>query len=70
MIHGLVVPLVEGMAMKFLPLTLIARQPDPVTGEKTSAATRLRAVLDSAVFAEQLAFDGFAVGERQQDPFI
>src|SRR3954462_2764699 len=56
--------------MKFLLLTLIAHQPDPVSGEKKSAADRLRDVIDSAVLAEELGFDGFAVGERHEDPFI
>jgi alkanesulfonate monooxygenase SsuD/methylene tetrahydromethanopterin reductase-like flavin-dependent oxidoreductase (luciferase family) len=56
--------------MKFLLITLIAHQPDPVTGEKKSPADRLRDVVDSAVLAEELGFDGFAVGERHEDPFI
>ena len=56
--------------MKFLLLTLIAHQPDPVTGEKKSPAVRLREVVDAAVLAEELGFDGFAVGERHEDPFI
>src|SRR6478735_8385408 len=56
--------------MKFLLLTLIAHHPDPVSGEKKSPADRLREVVDSAVLAEELGFDGFAVGERHEDPFI
>src|ERR1700750_2829342 len=56
--------------MKFLLLTLIAHHPDPVSGEKKSPAARLREVVDSAVLAEELGFDGFAVGERHEDPFI
>jgi len=56
--------------MKFLLLTLIAHHPDPVSGEKKSPADRLREVIDSAVLAEQLGYDGFAVGERHEDPFI
>jgi alkanesulfonate monooxygenase SsuD/methylene tetrahydromethanopterin reductase-like flavin-dependent oxidoreductase (luciferase family) len=56
--------------LKFLLLTLIAHHPDPVSGEKKSPADRLREVVDSAVLAEQLGFDGFAVGERHEDPFI
>lgn len=56
--------------MKFLLLTLIAHQPDPVEGQKNSAADRLQEVLDAAVLAEELGFDGFAVGERHEDPFI
>ena len=56
--------------MKFLLLTLIAHHPDPVTGEKKSPADRLRDVVDAAVLAEELGYDGFAVGERHEDPFI
>jgi alkanesulfonate monooxygenase SsuD/methylene tetrahydromethanopterin reductase-like flavin-dependent oxidoreductase (luciferase family) len=56
--------------MKFLLITLITHHPDPVTGEKKSPADRLRDVIDSAVLAEELGFDGFAVGERHEDPFI
>ena len=56
--------------MKFLLLTLIAHQPDPGSGEKKSPAERLREVIDSAVLAEELGYDGFAVGERHEDPFI
>jgi alkanesulfonate monooxygenase SsuD/methylene tetrahydromethanopterin reductase-like flavin-dependent oxidoreductase (luciferase family) len=56
--------------MKFLLITLITHVPDPVTGEKKSPAERLHDVLDKAVLAEELGFDGFAVGERHEDPFI
>jgi alkanesulfonate monooxygenase SsuD/methylene tetrahydromethanopterin reductase-like flavin-dependent oxidoreductase (luciferase family) len=56
--------------MKFLLITLITHVPDPVSGEKRSPADRLRDVLDKAVIAEELGFDGFAVGERHEDPFI
>ena len=41
-----------------------------VSGEKKSPADRLRDVIDKAVLAEELGFDGFAVGERHEDPFI
>src|SRR6202034_50367 len=56
--------------MKFLLITLITHVPDPASGEKKSPADRLRDVLDKAVLAEELGFDGFAVGERHEDPFI
>jgi alkanesulfonate monooxygenase SsuD/methylene tetrahydromethanopterin reductase-like flavin-dependent oxidoreductase (luciferase family) len=56
--------------MKFLLITLITHVPDPVSGEKKSPASRLADVLDKAVLAEELGFDGFAVGERHEDPFI
>ncbi|OBJ54285.1 LLM class flavin-dependent oxidoreductase [Mycobacterium sp. 1423905.2] len=56
--------------MRFLLITLITHLPDPVTGERKSAADRLRDVIEKAVLAEELGFDGFAVGERHEDPFI
>ena len=56
--------------MKFLLITLITHHADPVTGTRKSPADRLRDVVDAAVLAEDLGFDGFAVGERHEDPFI
>src|SRR6185369_11896974 len=56
--------------VKFLLLTLITHVPDPVTGESKSPSARLREVVENAVLAEELGFDGFAVGERHEDPFI
>ncbi|MDT4937867.1 MAG: hypothetical protein QOG80_1538 [Pseudonocardiales bacterium] len=67
---GLCGPGRRGSSMKFLLITLITHHPDPVTGETKSPADRLRDVIDSAVLAEELGFDGFAVGERHEDPFI
>ncbi len=37
---------------------------------KKSPRERLGDVVDAAVLAEQLGFDGFAVGERHEDPSI
>ncbi|CQD03017.1 F420-dependent methylene-tetrahydromethanopterin reductase [Mycobacterium lentiflavum] len=56
--------------MKFLLITLITHVADPVSGKQRSPADRFRDVLDKAVLAEELGFDGFAVGERHEDPFI
>ncbi len=56
--------------MRFLLLTLITHQPDPVTGATESPARRLRRAVESARLAEELGYDGFAVGERHEDPFI
>lgn len=56
--------------MKFLLLTLITHLPDPVTGRTLSTHDRLRQVVDHAVLAEDLGFDGYAVGERHERPFI
>ncbi|MFG2039634.1 LLM class flavin-dependent oxidoreductase [Dactylosporangium sp. NPDC048998] len=50
--------------MKFLAITLI------VYDGKKSPRDRLREVVDNAVLAEELGFDGFGVGERHERPFI
>jgi alkanesulfonate monooxygenase SsuD/methylene tetrahydromethanopterin reductase-like flavin-dependent oxidoreductase (luciferase family) len=50
--------------MKFLTITLI------VDDGRRSPRDRLRAVVDHAVLAEELGFDGFGVGERHERPFI
>src|SRR5699024_11535106 len=44
--------------------------PDPVTGTKSSTHDRLRQVIDNAVLAQELGYDGYAVGERHEVPFI
>ncbi|SEF15472.1 LLM class flavin-dependent oxidoreductase [Streptomyces sp. Ag109_O5-10] len=56
--------------MRFLAITLIVHRPDPVTGRLKSTHDRFREVLDNAVLAEELGFDGFGVGERHERPFI
>ncbi|MDH6114623.1 alkanesulfonate monooxygenase SsuD/methylene tetrahydromethanopterin reductase-like flavin-dependent oxidoreductase (luciferase family) [Kitasatospora sp. MAP12-15] len=56
--------------MKFLAITLIVHAPDPVTGVRKSTQERFREVIDNALRAEELGFDGFGVGERHERPFI
>ncbi|MFG1914843.1 LLM class flavin-dependent oxidoreductase [Micromonospora sp. NPDC048898] len=56
--------------MKFLLITLITHLPDPVTGQRRSTTDRFRDVVDTAVLAEDLGFDGYGVGERHERPFI
>ena len=56
--------------MKFLAITLIPYVPDPLTGIQASTTERLRAVVDNAVLAEELGFDGYGVGERHERPFL
>ncbi|MER7210107.1 MULTISPECIES: LLM class flavin-dependent oxidoreductase [Streptosporangium] len=56
--------------MRFLAITLIVHGPHPVTGELKPTNARLREVVDNAVLAEELGFDGFGVGERHERPFI
>ncbi|HEX3813812.1 MAG TPA: LLM class flavin-dependent oxidoreductase [Mycobacteriales bacterium] len=56
--------------MRFLAITLIVHAPDPVTGKRKPTYERFREVIENAVLAEQLGFDGFGVGERHERPFI
>jgi alkanesulfonate monooxygenase SsuD/methylene tetrahydromethanopterin reductase-like flavin-dependent oxidoreductase (luciferase family) len=56
--------------MRFLAITLIVHAPDPVTGYQKSTNERFREVIDNALLAEELGFDGFGVGERHERPFI
>jgi alkanesulfonate monooxygenase SsuD/methylene tetrahydromethanopterin reductase-like flavin-dependent oxidoreductase (luciferase family) len=56
--------------MKFLLITLITHTPHPVTGELKSTNARLREVVQNAVLAEELGFDGYGVGERHERPFV
>lgn len=56
--------------MKFLTITLIVHAPDPVSGQQVSTHERFAEVVDSALLAEELGFDGFGVGERHERPFI
>ncbi|MFF3131582.1 LLM class flavin-dependent oxidoreductase [Streptomyces mirabilis] len=56
--------------MKFLAITLIVHRPDPITGVRKPTHDRFREVLDNALLAEGLGFDGFGVGERHERPFI
>jgi alkanesulfonate monooxygenase SsuD/methylene tetrahydromethanopterin reductase-like flavin-dependent oxidoreductase (luciferase family) len=55
--------------MRFITITLIVHAPDPFTGARKSTRDRFREVLDSALLAEELGFDGFGVGERHERPF-
>lgn len=45
--------------MKFLAITLIVHRPDPITGVQKTTQDRFREVLDNALLAEELGFDGF-----------
>jgi alkanesulfonate monooxygenase SsuD/methylene tetrahydromethanopterin reductase-like flavin-dependent oxidoreductase (luciferase family) len=56
--------------MKYLAITLIVHGPDPITGVQKSTHERFREVIDNAVLADELGFDGFGVGERHERPFI
>lgn len=56
--------------MKFLLFTLVTRVPDPTTGRLPGTRERLLNVVEQARLAEDLGYDGFAVGERHEDPFL
>jgi alkanesulfonate monooxygenase SsuD/methylene tetrahydromethanopterin reductase-like flavin-dependent oxidoreductase (luciferase family) len=56
--------------MKFITITLIVHTEDPVTGAQKATTERFREVIDNAILAEELGFDGFGVGERHERPFI
>jgi alkanesulfonate monooxygenase SsuD/methylene tetrahydromethanopterin reductase-like flavin-dependent oxidoreductase (luciferase family) len=56
--------------MKILVLTLITNGPDPVTGRTPTPNARLHRVVENAVLAEELGYDGYAVGERHERPFL
>jgi alkanesulfonate monooxygenase SsuD/methylene tetrahydromethanopterin reductase-like flavin-dependent oxidoreductase (luciferase family) len=56
--------------MKFVLFDLMGNHPNGVTGEVLTAQQRIQHVIDQAVFAESLGFDGFGVGERHGAPFL
>jgi alkanesulfonate monooxygenase SsuD/methylene tetrahydromethanopterin reductase-like flavin-dependent oxidoreductase (luciferase family) len=51
-------------------MTLISNGPDPVTGRTPTPNARFHRVVDTAVLAEELGYDGYAVGERHERPFF
>ncbi|MEU0742057.1 LLM class flavin-dependent oxidoreductase [Streptomyces sp. NPDC006134] len=56
--------------MRFQVLTIVGHAPHPLTGELGSAADRIAEVVETAVAAERLGFDAYAVGERHAGPFL
>lgn len=56
--------------MKFQVLTIVNHAPHPLTGELGPAADRLAEVVETGVVAEELGFDGYAVGERHAGAFL
>ena len=50
--------------MRFQVLDIVFNPPHPVTGEAVPPSDRLGRVVETAVLAEELGFDSFAVGER------
>lgn len=56
--------------MRFQLLDIVPHTPHPVTGELISVHERLRRVVETAVLAERLGFDAYAVGERHAGQFV
>ncbi|GAA1847325.1 LLM class flavin-dependent oxidoreductase [Pseudonocardia ailaonensis] len=56
--------------MRFQVLDIVPHAPHPVTGEIVSVHERLRRVVETAVLAERLGFDSYAVGERHAGEFV
>jgi alkanesulfonate monooxygenase SsuD/methylene tetrahydromethanopterin reductase-like flavin-dependent oxidoreductase (luciferase family) len=56
--------------MRFQVLDIVPHTPHPVTGEIISVHERLERVVETAVLAERLGFDSYAVGERHQGQFV
>lgn len=56
--------------MRFTVSSLVANGPDPVTGVQRTPQEKLWNVIDQAVVAEQLGYDGYGVGERHGEPFL
>jgi alkanesulfonate monooxygenase SsuD/methylene tetrahydromethanopterin reductase-like flavin-dependent oxidoreductase (luciferase family) len=56
--------------MRFQILDIVPHTPHPVTGEIISVHERLERVVETAVLAERLGFDSYAVGERHAGEFV
>jgi alkanesulfonate monooxygenase SsuD/methylene tetrahydromethanopterin reductase-like flavin-dependent oxidoreductase (luciferase family) len=56
--------------MKFVLFNLMSNLPNSLTGETLTAQQKFQSVLNQAVHAEELGFDGFGVGERHGAPFL
>jgi alkanesulfonate monooxygenase SsuD/methylene tetrahydromethanopterin reductase-like flavin-dependent oxidoreductase (luciferase family) len=56
--------------VRFQVLDIVPHAPHPVTGELISVHERLERVVETAVLAEHLGFDSYAVGERHAGEFV
>ncbi|EFC82759.1 LLM class flavin-dependent oxidoreductase [Parafrankia sp. EUN1f] len=56
--------------MKFIGLVALARGPELSTGRVPTESEVFRRAIDTAVFFEELGFDGFGIGERHHPPFL
>lgn len=57
-------------SMEFGIYTFVDHTPDPVTGERISAAQRHSNLLEEAELADRLGLDVFGVGEHHREDFI
>lgn len=56
--------------MRFCTYTLLDTSPDPVTGRTRTTSQALSHAVEQAVWAEELGFDAFGVGERHAQRFV
>ncbi|WP_329499521.1 LLM class flavin-dependent oxidoreductase [Kitasatospora herbaricolor] len=56
--------------MRFTVSSLVSNGPDPVSGVWRTPHEKLHNVIDQAVTAEQLGYEGYGVGERHGEPFL
>ncbi|MDM7831660.1 LLM class flavin-dependent oxidoreductase [Cellulomonas edaphi] len=56
--------------MRFQVLDIVPHAAHPVTGVQLDPSTRLERVVETAVLAEELGLDSFAVGERHAGDFL
>ncbi len=56
--------------MKFVLFNLVSNHPNGVTGEILTTQQKFQQILNQAILAEELGFDGYGVGERHGAPFL
>ncbi|CAN3984116.1 LLM class flavin-dependent oxidoreductase [Kitasatospora purpeofusca] len=56
--------------MRFIVSSLASNVPDPVTGVRRTPHEKVHNIIEQAVTAERLGFDGYGVGERHGEPFL
>ncbi|MED1791458.1 LLM class flavin-dependent oxidoreductase [Brevibacillus nitrificans] len=56
--------------MKFALMSLMANNPNAVTGEALTTQQKFQNIMKQAIKAEQLGFEAYGVGERHGAPFL